>query len=167
MLVNLDEIGDLIKLGNVFFDAHNEFCDDFNVSKIIEIIQKIKDKDGLMSAGAWGYYAYAQQNYELFHKQCNFHDIESVHREWDTASIEKALKFDKPVIRNEYLARWSPILNLEETKRIMKETIEAGAQGVQYYGFAYEGLPGLKQWDSFDYGEMPKFAGNLCQQLNS
>lgn len=166
MLVNLNEIGDLTKLGNVFFDAHNEFTDEFNVSKVIEIIQEIKNKGGLVSAGAWGYYAYAQQNYELFHKQCDNYDIESVHREWDITSIEKALKFDKPVIRNEYLARWSPILNLEETKTIMRETIEAGGQGIQYYGFAYEGLPGLKQWDSFDYREMLKYTGEICQNLN-
>lgn len=143
-----------IDLPNVFYDAHNEFCAVDNISKVREIMKYVNDKGGICSAGAWGHSPHGQEYSEIFNPVYSDNQIISVHREWTTSWITKYLGHDKPVIRNEYFDLHGAI-GFEGMKRIMKKTIEAEAQGCQYFMFDYT------------WKERLAFAGNYCKKLNA
>ncbi len=159
---NIQRLNDL---GNVFFDCHNEFMDDIErVYEAKRIAEIITGYGGIVSGGAWGASTDGEKNSELFHSICSAHKISTVHRQWTSGEITNALKYGKPVIRNEYFDRGD--LGLGAVKQIMYETFEAGGQGCTYYGFAIAGLEGLIAPDPFDYKEMLIYAGNLTKELN-
>lgn len=161
-----ENIRTLAGLGNVFFDCHNEFMDSReDVEEAIIIARLISENGGIVSGGAWGASTDGERNAELFQRTCGYHEISTVHRQWNKAEIEKSLQYGRPVIRNEYFDRGA--LGLDVVKQIMRETFEAGGQGCQYYGFAIEGLEGLIAPDPFDYNDMLIYAGNLARELNS
>jgi len=155
----------LAGLGNVFFDCHNEFTDSLaDVYEAKAIADIIAGYGCIVSGGAYGASSNGEQNAAFFHQICSSHQISTVHRQWTSGEIQNALKYGKPVIRNEYFDRGK--LGLEIVKQIMRETFDVGGQGCQYYGFAIPGLGGLIAPDPFDYRAMLEFAGQLTRKLN-
>jgi len=156
-----------IDLPNVFYDVHNEFLDDReDIDTAKNLIRYIRDRGGICSAGAWGHSSDGLKNSNLFDPINSQNQIITVHREWTPDWISTYVGHGKPVIRNEFFARHDPRLNLEDVKKIFIQTFGAGGQGCQYYGFAYEGLPGLKKYDPFDWKEILTWAGWYCKELN-
>ena len=143
-----------IDLDNVFYDVHNEFLDHYDVDIIVPLIEYIRSKGGICSAGAWGHSPNGQRYSEMFDPIGSSNQIISVHREWTTGWITKYLGHSKPVIRNEYFDLRNSI-GFGGMKRIMKETIEAGAQGCQYFMF-----------NDNIWRERLAFAGDYCKKLN-
>lgn len=165
ILVNLADMGELAKLGNVFFDVNNEFLDEpNNINKVIEIAKNLKAQGCLVSAGAWSGSSGKAQS-EIFHQRYNDYDIETHHREWNTASFRESMQYGKPVVWNEYFAMKAG-LSLEQIKSLMRLAFDCGIQGVQYYGFRLENISGLEKYDSFDYSEILNYAGQLAFSFN-
>ena len=161
-------VDNLIKFPNVFFDV-NEFGDHYSDMDIaIDLGNYVVDKGGIFAAGSWGYSTYGQQISKTFYEKYNRHQIGSVHREWDKASIERIIKYGKIPMRDEYFdhGEGSPQkIGFEGFERIMRETFEAGAQGCLYYPF-------IDSWiDKPTHGREKaekylEFAGRLCRELN-
>jgi len=156
----IDQMGDYrqavdatIDLPNVFYDAHNEFCAVDNINKVREIIKYVNDRGGICSAGAWGHCTNGREYSDRFDPIKSDNQIISIHREWTKDWIKQYLGYDKPVIRNEYFDI-DTSLGFAGMKRIMKETIEAGGQGCQYYMFDY------------NWRERLRFAGSYCKEIN-
>ena len=144
-----------IDLPNVFYNAHNEFCAACNIDKAREIIKYVNDKGGICSAGAWGHSPNGQECSKMFDPINSDNQIIAVHREWTKGWIIKYLGHDKPVIRNEYFDI-NKSLGFAGMKRIMKETIDAGAQGCQYFMF-----------NDNTWRERLVFAGEYCKRKNN
>lgn len=153
-----------IDLPNVFYDVHNEFCDTrTDVERARELVRYIRDRGGICSAGAWGHCTHGLELSREFDPVLSDNQIISVHREWTPEWIKKYIGYNKPVIRNEFFDRGD--LGFSKAKDIMLETIEAGAQGFQYYGFRDKKiLPDLKKSDSESYDKYLEFAGELCKK---
>jgi hypothetical protein len=154
-----DQMGDpfeavdaTIDLENVFYDCHNEFLNVDDVEKVKSIVRYVKDKGGICSAGAWGHSPHGQEYSERFDPIGSDNDIVSVHRQWTKTWITRYTAH-KPVVRNEYFDLNNAI-GFEGMKRIMKETVEAGA-GCQYYMF-----------NDDIWKERLKWAGEYCRELN-
>ena len=159
----MDAVDATIDLPNVFYDVHNEFLVKDDIAITINLISYIHSRGGICSAGAWGHSPNGQRYSETFDPIRSPNQIISVHREWTTEWITKYIGHGKPVIRNEYFDRG--ILGLEGTKRIMRETIEAGGH-CQYYGFAMSGLSGLINPDPQPYDVYLNWIGNYCKEIN-
>jgi len=161
----MEAIDATIDLPNVFYDVHNEFLDkEEDIAKAKELIDYIRSKGGICSAGAWGYSPNGQEYSERFDPINSRNQIISVHREWTKEWIVKYTGYDKPVIRNEYFDRG--VLGLEGTKQIMRETIEAGGH-CGYYGFRDKNvLPDLKYPDPESWDKYLKFIGDYCKEIN-
>lgn len=161
ILVNLKDMGELAKLGNVFFDVNNEFLDKpSNISTVIEIAENLKSQGCLISAGAWSGSSGKTQS-KLFHQRYNSHDIETHHRNWTVNSFNETLGYGKPVVFNEFFSMKSN-MTLAQTKSLMKMAFNMGL-GVCYYGFRFQGIPDLAGYDDFDYKEILNFAGGLTK----
>lgn len=162
ILVNLGDMGELAKLGNVFFDVNNEFLDrPDSVSTVIGISNNLKSQGCIVSAGAWSGERGKTQSI-TFHQRYNKHDVETHHRDWNPDSFKETLAYRKPVVWNEYFAMKSN-LTLEQVKSLMREAFACGVQGVNYYGFRFRGIPGLTDYDDFDYKEILNYAGRLAK----
>jgi len=164
ILLRLEDMGELAKLGNVFFDCNNEFLDKpNNINKVIEIAKNLKAQGCLVSAGAWSGSSGKNQS-KIFHERYNGHDIETHHRDWNAESFRESMKYGKPVAFNEFFA-FKENLSLEQTKNIMKTAFDLGLN-VCYYGFRWPGIPDLGGYDPFDYRDILTFAGNLVSSKN-
>ena len=158
VLVELDRMGELAELGNVFFDVCNEFIggDESEVATVINIAENLRAQGCLVSAGAWsGNDGKALS--DLFYSQYNDHDIASHHRDWEEDSFKETLARGKPVCFSEYFSQGN--LSLGETKDIMDEAFGLGI-ATQYYGFRWPGIPGLSRYDPFPYMSIVNYAGN-------
>jgi len=161
ILVNLEDMGNLAKLGNVFFDVCNEFegTDEREVAKVINIADNLLLQGCLVSAGAWTG-KHGKRLSHIFHTQFDAHQIESHHREWEEESFYETVRYNKPVVFSEYFSQGN--LTLKQTKRLMDLALASGCQGVCYYGFRFEGLPNLSTYDPFPYKDMLNYAGGQC-----
>jgi len=166
LLVELDEMGELAKLGNVFFDINNEFLDEpKNVEMAIDVAKWLKHQGCIISGGAWSGLKGLRQSID-FHNLYNGLDINSHHRAWQEASFREDVRRGKPVVFNEFFAFRSG-MSLARTKQIMNLAFKCDIQAVTYYGFRDSSMfPGLKNDDPFDYRDMLKYAGEMARQLN-
>jgi len=161
-LVKLDQMGELAKLGNVFFDINNEFLDEpENVGRAINIARLLKNKGCIINGGAWSGIL-GQALSDDFYIGYSDLDINSHHRDWTEKSFREDVRKGKPVVWNEYFAMKSN-MSLEQTKKLMKLAFDCGVQAVQYYGFRFSNIPGLKQYDPFDYQKILDYAGSLVK----
>jgi len=166
VLVTQEDMGELAKLGNVIFDINNEFLDgpDSNIDKAIEIAKNLKSQGCIVSGGAWsGVNGKRQAN--LFLNYYQDLDIITHHRDWNVDSFRETLSYGKPVLFNEFFAMKSN-MSLVEVKNLMRLAFDCGIrgiQGVQYYGFRFDGIPGLSQYDPFDYQKILDYAGGLVK----
>ncbi len=159
ILVDLDYMVELAKLGNVFFDVCNEFIgsDESEINTVIGIAKNLRDQGCLVSAGAWSG-ADGKALSDLFYSQYDDHDIASHHRDWDEDSWNETMAHGKPVVFNEYFSQGN--LSLDEVKEIMDESFGLGI-ATQYYGFRWPGIPGLSVYDPFPYMSIVDYAGQL------
>jgi len=170
VLVRLEDMPDLAKLGNVFFDI-NEFCRSSlekgrqDIRKAIEIINYLVGNGCIVSAGSWGASRYGRQLCQEFHDRCNKHQIEQHHREWTRESFKAQLIYKKPVIFDEYFAMKSQ-MSFSKVRELAELVLELGYAGVGYYGFRFPGIPGLRQYDPFDYRKPLEFFELLCKKYN-
>jgi len=162
----LDAVDATINLPNVFYDVHNEFLDsETDIQKARELISYIRNYGGLSSAGAWGYSPNGQVYSETFDPIHEYNKIISVHREWTKDWIIRYTGHGKPVDRDEYFDKGA--LGLEGTKQIMKDTIEAGGQACQYYGFRDRAiLPHFTNPDPESWNKYLNWIGNYCKKIN-
>lgn len=162
-LVNLEDMGDLAKLGNVFFDCCNEFIgnDQTEIATVINIIKNLKAQGCLVSAGAWSG-PDGKALSDIFHSQSSYQHIETHHREWTVDSFNETLAHRKPVVFSEYFSQGN--LTLDQTKAIMKTAFDMGIH-VNYYGWRdiKLGLPGLTKYDPFPYKSILTYAGKLAK----
>jgi len=161
----LDAIDRTIDLDNIIYDVHNEFVDkEEDIAYAVMLINYIRNLNGICSAGAWGHSPNGQQYSEIFDPINSHNQIVSVHREWTKDWIIRYMGHNKPVIRNEYFDRGD--LGLDGTKRIMKETIEAGGH-CNYYGFRDKSiLSDLKYPDPEPWYVYLDWIGNYCRKIN-
>lgn len=168
VLVRLEDMGELARLGNVFFDVNNEFLDgpDASINEAIRIARILKRQGCLISGGAWSGTKGKAQSDE-FHSKYDGLDINSHHRNWGETSFKKDVRKGKPVVFNEFFAMRSG-MTLAKTKQLMNLAFDCGVQGVQYYGWRDKklNLPGLTVFDPFDYREMLQYAGKLAKEIN-
>ena len=163
-LVTIEDMGELAKLGNVFFDINNEFMDEpANVAVAISVARQLKKQGCIISGGAWSTASGKEQADDFFSKYDGL-DIISHHRDWNEDSFRADVQKGKPVNFNEFFAMRSG-MSLAKTKQLMKLAFDCGCCGVQYYGWRDEklGLPGLTKFDPFDYEEMLNYAGGLVK----
>ena len=158
VLVNLEDMGYLARLGNVFFDVCNEFIgnDESEVAKVMNIANNLLLQGCIISAGAWS----GEDGKVLsgiFHIQFSDHQIESHHRDWEVESFRETRRYNKPVVFSEYFSQGN--LELAEVKSLMTMAFYSGCQGVTYYGFRFEGLPHLETYDPFDHKLILNYAG--------
>ena len=161
VLVELDRMGELADLGNVFFDVCNEFIgtNEGEVNTVFNIATQLRDNGCLVSGGAWSGdgQVLADEFLEIFDV-----DIVTHHRDWTSQSFGDTLSYMKPVVWNEYFAMREQ-LPIEEIQRRMDMAFDVGINGVQYYGFRFSGLPGLTNidpWQSDEFNdEMLTYAG--------
>ncbi len=161
VLVELDRMGELADLGNVFFDVCNEFIgtNEGEVNTVFNIATQLRDNGCLVSGGAWSGdgQVLADEFLEIFDV-----DIVTHHRDWTSQSFGDTLSYMKPVVWNEYFAMREQ-LPIEEIERRMDMAFDVGINGVQYYGFRFSGLPGLTNidpWQSDEFNdEMLTYAG--------
>lgn len=164
----LEVIDATIDLVNVFYDVNCEFTDDFeDIAKARQLCNYIKEKGGISCAGAWGFSTHGEAYSEEFDPVNSNNSVISVHRNWDKNSISNYTGEAKPVIRNEYFdygAGHAGQIGFEGFKRIMRESFEAGAQGVQYYPF----IDSLTTPDHGrrHYHEYAEFASQVCEEQN-
>ncbi|MHA1225180.1 MAG: hypothetical protein ACTSPV_00390 [Candidatus Hodarchaeales archaeon] len=169
ILVRLEDMPDLAKLGNVFFDI-NEFCSAeltpgrADVYRAIEIIEELTEKGCIVSAGSWGASSCGEELSDEFHSRCDKHQIEQHHRRWDKESFLDSLKYGKPAIFDEYFSMGD--LSLQDVKDLMRLAIDLGYSGIDYYGFRFEEIPGLKHYDPFDYRKPLEYFEILCKKSN-
>ncbi len=158
ILVDIDSMGEVAEIGNVFFDCANEFLDyEPAINIVIDLCGRLKAQGCLVSAGAWS----GEQGYDLstvFHNRYSDYDIESTHREWNVETWNDALSYGKPVTFSEYFSQGN--LTLQEVKDLMKTAFDMGLS-VQYYGFRFDKIPGLSVYDPFDYKSILNYAGQL------
>ena len=162
----LSAVDATIDLPNVFYDVHNEFLDkEADIQKARELIGYIRNCGGICSAGAWGHSPNGRAYSERFDPTHSLNQVISVHREWTKDWITRYVGHGKPVDRDEYFDKG--VLGLEGTKQIMKDTIEAGGQACQYYGFRDRAIlphftnPDLESWDKY-----LNWIGNYCKKIN-
>ena len=153
----------LIVFPNVFFDVNefNDYYDDIEIT--IDLGNYVVNKGGIFAAGSWGHSKNGKKISDEFYKKYSKHQIGSVHREWDRASIKRVIEHGKIAVRDEYFdyGNDSPqYLGFDGFKRIMLETFEAGAQGCLYYAFidSWIGKPTKGREKAEKYLE---FAANL------
>ncbi len=160
ILVDIDSMDKVSEIGNVFFDVGNEFLnDDDAVDIVINIAKRLKAQGCIVSAGAWSGVQGKEQSKSFYNQYKDF-DIFSHHREWRVESFNETLAHRKPVVFSEYFSQGN--LTLDETKAIMKTAFDMGIH-VQYYGFRFEGIPGLKTFDPFHWKDILTFAGELVE----
>ncbi len=162
VLVNLEDMGDLAKLGNVFFDACNEFIgsNESEIATVIDISENLRSQGCLVSAGAWSG-DNGKRLSRIFHTQYSGHDIESHHREWEEDSFRETLAYGKPVVFDEFFSQGNK--TLQEIKDIFKTSVDLGI-ATNYYGYRFRGLPHLSTTDPFDKDAIPDYAGELIHQ---
>jgi hypothetical protein len=167
VLVNLNDMGDIAKLGNAFFDGNNEFLDaPENVDKAIEVAETLKSSGCIVSGGAWSGCEGLPQSNDFLTKRDYFIDILSHHRDWDAESFKDDIEHGKPVVWSEYFAHKGN-LSLQQVKDLMDLAFECGFSGVCYYGFRFDGIPGLEQYDPFPWWDILDYAGRKCAELNA
>ena len=158
ILVDIDSMGEVAEIGNVFFDCANEFLnDEDSIDIVIDLAKRLKAQGCIVSAGAWS----GEQGYDLstvFHNRYSDYDIESTHRNWNVETWNEALSYGKPVTWNEYFSQGN--LSLQEVKDLMKTAFDMGLN-VCYYGFRWPGIPGLSRYDPFPYKSILTYAGEL------
>ena len=162
---SFDAVKATIDLPNVFYDVHNEFLDkEADIAMAVNLINYIRSRDGICSAGAWGHSPLGQVYSETFDPILSYNQIISVHREWTKDWITRYAGHGKPVDRDEYFDKG--VLGLEGTKRIMKETVEAGGH-CQYYGFRDRAiLPHFTNPDPESWDKYLSWIGNYCKEIN-
>jgi len=161
-LVTLNDMGELAKLGNVFFDVNNEFSDTPDEARVVQdIAEKLKDQGCIISGGAW-WCAEGKLQSQIFLNNYRDLDIITHHRDWNEQSFKETLSYGKPVLWNEYFAMKEG-LSLDKVKELMRLAFSCGIQGVTYYGFRWPGIPGLSQYDQFDYQKILDYAGGLVK----
>lgn len=151
ILVNLDEMGDLAELGNVFFDCQNEFIgsDQTEIIKVINIAETLKDQGCLISAGAWsGPDGKAMS--DVFHDQYSSYHIRNHHRDWNGGSFSESKTHGKPVAFNEFFSQGNK--TLQQIKDIIETSMSMGI-ATCYYGFRWLGLSDLSKIDSWQDSE--------------
>lgn len=148
-------------LGNIVYEPVNELYSDKDVSIAKELTRYIVRKGLLVSAGAFG--AGGEEWSEKFDPIHSENQIISVHRHWDKESITRYLSSGKLIFRNEYFDRGD--LALSGTRRIMEESFEAGANGVNYYGFRMRALKDLPRLDPEPYWKYLEFASVLRKKF--
>jgi len=164
ILLRLEDMGELAKLGNVFFDCNNEYSGyEKGYKKSIEVAKYLKNQNCIISGGAWWNAEGKKQSDEFL--KLGLVDIITHHRYWTEASFKEYIKYNIPVIQNEYFAYKSQ-MSLQQTKAIMKTTLDIGFAGCQYYGLRFPGIPDLGGYDPFDYKDILTFAGNLVSSKN-
>jgi hypothetical protein len=164
VLVNLEEMGAVSALSNVFFDINNEFSGaPESVERAVALADLLYD-GCIVSGGAWSGGAGLLQS-EAFHGRYPHVDIVSHHRDWTEASFRSDLVHGKPVVWSEYFAH-KDNLSLSQVENLMNLAFECGLFGCQYYGFRFKGLPGLINEDPFDYREILTYAGKLTEKYN-
>jgi len=162
VLARLDDMKAVADLGNVFFDINNEFIDEpKNVIEAIRVAKILKSQGCIISGGAWSGTEGLGQSDEFYSKYDNL-DINSHHREWNEYSFKADVWKGKPVVWNEYFAMRAG-MSLAKTKQLMRLAFECGVQGVQYYGFRFDGIPGLKKYDPFHWKDILDYAGGLVK----
>lgn len=151
VLVELDRMGELAKLGNVFFDICNEFIgtNENEVNIVNDIANSLKKQGCLISGGAWSGDGLPLSDAFL---RISDVDILTHHRDWTLSSFGDTLLYMKPVVWNEYFAMKRQ-LPVGEIQRLMDLAFEMGIQGVNYYGFRFGGLPGLSSIDPWQSDE--------------
>lgn len=150
-------------LGNIIYEPVNELYSDEDVKIAKKLTRYLVRKGFLVSAGAYG--AGGEKWSEKFDPIKSQNQIISVHRHWDKESILKYLSAGKPVVRNEYFDRGD--LGLAGTMRIMIESFEAGAAGVNYYGFRMNALKDLPRLDPEPYWKYLKFVSQLSKKFQT
>jgi len=157
VLVDIDSMGEVAEIGNVFFDVGNEFLDwEPAIDVAINLATRLKGQGCIVSAGAWSGDEGKEYSDE-FHIRYSDYDIETHHREWTAASWTESLSYGRPVTFNEYFSQGN--LTLEETKDLMDEAFDTGCLAVNYYGFRFDKIPGLTRYDPFDYRTILIYAG--------
>lgn len=170
ILVDLDRMGELAELGNVFFDVCNEFIgnDNTEIQTVIDIANNLKSQGCIVSAGAWsGDDGKAMS--DLFYTRYSGHDIATHHREWAADSFNETLARGKPSLFNEFFAMREQ-LGLQDVQDLMNLVLTEGFSGVTYYGvrFAIPGITNLDPWqpqNGFNKA-MVNYAGQLAKSLN-
>ncbi|MFQ5721041.1 MAG: hypothetical protein ACE5GI_00940 [Candidatus Aminicenantales bacterium] len=161
----LADIDQVIKatgdLGNIIYEPVNELYSDKDVRVAKKLTNYLVKKGFIVSAGAFG--AGGEKWSEKFDPIKSANQIISVHRPWYKESILKYKKARKPIIRNEYFDRGE--LGLNGVISVMSESFEAGAAGVNYYGFRMERLKDLARLDPEPYWKYLKFVSLFCQKL--
>ena len=132
-----------------------------NVDEAIGVARVLKPNGCLISGGAWSGTEGLGQSDEFYSKYDNL-DINSHHREWNEYSFKADVWKGKPVVWNEYFAMRAG-MSLAKTKQLMRLAFECGVQGVQYYGFRFDGIPGLKKYDPFHWKDILDYAGGLVK----
>jgi len=129
-------------LPNVIFEPVNEFFKNKNdLNTAWWWCNHLRELGLYTSAGAYG--IGGQSLSEKFDPANSTNHIITVHREWYKASIQRYNSSNKPILRNEFFG-----VSAQEMARIMRESFEAGASGVCYYGLRSKTLfPDLQKQD--------------------
>ena len=168
MLVNLDDMGEVAKLGNVFFDVCNEFLDGGpeQLSTAVQCASKLRAMGCITSGGAWSGAEGKRQSNDWLNSWGYLIDILSHHRNWDANSFLEDMEFGKPVVWNEYFAHKDG-LSLAAVKTLMELGFSVGLNGVQYYGFRDSSMfPGIPVSDPFSWQDILAYAATWTRCKN-
>ena len=153
----------------VLWEMGNEFSEKTTaeiIRNMLAWIDWLRSQGAIVSAGGFGA---GQEGWaDYFYKQNPNHQVAQVHRHWTPAWIKKYIDMGYIVGRNEYFDlgdEVDPGFGFNTFQNIMIESINAGAQLVNYYVFvdAFFGPTQGRSWFS-DYAY---WAGQYCKNLNS
>ncbi len=156
-LVEINRMGKLALLGNVLFNVGNEFRDNKSaIDIVIDLCERLKAQGCIVGAGAWGWSVHGKDYAQEFHDKYSGHHYETTHRNWDLASWNEALSYNKPVLWNEFFNRGE--LTLDDIETYVNQATQSGVH-VQYYAF-------LSGSEPLDFKDILNIAGTLADSLN-
>lgn len=152
----LQVIDRLAPLPNVIFDPVNEFSTDDPLNDAWWYCNYLMNKGLIAAAGNFG--LGTERLSERFNPISSNNKIINVHRHWDKETIEEYRKLSsKPIIRDEFFR-----ITTARMKQIAKESFDAGACMVNYYGLRDQGLfPDLETQDPDPWRKYFEMAGQL------